>query len=813
MLSEEAARTEFQVIIDCLGLKQANNGWYNGSCSSSQHHDTKPSCGFKLVQDSKGGWRLVPNCFVPTCTQANIFDGLQLKLNGVELKLLKGVAPESQRSNVKVARPAYVVATVPAPLAAELKFKGLPANYIAMPPDVANVPGVGVVAAQYRFEGPVDITTGKSPKEFRWASPTAPDLWKSGFEGTKDVLYGLSSTPPKGEVILVEGPKTCRAAQTIFPKHHCVATFGAGAFSPTAASYLVEAPLLYIWGDADLDADAIIKKWVDTAMNGGVGQEKIRIVPLDFFPPKWDLANPWPFTNLTPMDLLARAKSPSELAKTLVASDTIYDEIVKTATDLFKVFYLLVLDGETYIVDPIRNRYYSKENFNNRFYGMTSPGGQGRADTYFLTGAARNGRVLDYQLLAPGSPRIFSHPKKGGEALNLWGPTKIIPFPFILEDDLFLPTGKSHKVRFFLEFLYWLFGSKGAKRVIQRIASLVQHPERTHTHHVICEGMEGLGKSLVVQFIVALLGEDNCSPLSESGAMDTFNKQISKYIFMYLNELQGTSKFNVIKFFHKYGADKKVELRAMHKIQEPGEIWTNFWVNTNYYKARIPPNDRRTDYLECVPTAILKVSRYKALGRLLKNKKGMGELLYYFQQPELLEGWNIYVAPPITGAKRKAIDRWEIAEALEWRTKALNLFTQQKPPFDKKYGTFLPILVKQLLAQNAFPPTVIQERPGEAVAVYEKRKKATLTEVCRQVIHHLNENACEIRTTFGRKTGWSQNIQGAEITDRETIYYWNTDFEFGKIAENDATRFMAIVEQYLTYRGGVWVDTVQDKLL
>jgi len=167
------------------------------------------------------------------------------------------------------------------------------------------------------------LDLGKPKKEVRplrygTLNGNAGYYWKGWKDDTNRPLYGLGSLSrlgPNAPVLLVEGEKTADAAAGYFPKYAVLSPMN-GSQSPHLADLSpIAGRDVSIWPDHDQPGADFAEALAKLSSQAGARSVKIVQVP-EYFPDKWDLADPIPSIADAELlnDLLAQAGSATEPA-------------------------------------------------------------------------------------------------------------------------------------------------------------------------------------------------------------------------------------------------------------------------------------------------------------------------------------------------------------------------------------------------------------------------------------------------------------------------------------------------------------------
>ena len=128
--------------------------------------------------------------------------------------------------------------------------------------------------------------------------------------GIPKPLYNALELIKKADasILLVEGEKTCEAAQKLFPNMACMTWLGGAGTAAKADLQLLENKIVYLWPDCDDQGNKAMNIIAQRLLREGAAQ--VLMVDLNGLnlPEKWDLADENPLQSLSLQDLLDQAK-------------------------------------------------------------------------------------------------------------------------------------------------------------------------------------------------------------------------------------------------------------------------------------------------------------------------------------------------------------------------------------------------------------------------------------------------------------------------------------------------------------------------
>jgi len=272
------------------------------------------------------------------------------------------------------------------------------------------------------------------------------------------------------------------------------------------------------------------------------------------------------------------------------------------------------------------------------------------------------GRVVDLITYAPGDPVVTSLDMDGARmrAYNQWRPGFINPYPVeaVADDDADLRRWLDH-VEYIVEnederafFLDWA-------------AFLVKHPGRKINFAVLLRSKQGVGKDLMLQPLVELLGKHNVKSIP-AGVLDEGFSDYMKARLVIVEELPPYHKKDVYERLKSLVASAQEFTRVNEKNIPAYQIRNlQAWVlMSNHENAMALAEDDRRYFVIGSDVEKREPEYYEATARAFKSRAVLSKLYRWLLDRDLSR-FNPMAAPPMTHAKammiehaRPPLDRW-----------------------------------------------------------------------------------------------------------------------------------------------------------
>ena len=268
---------------------------------------------------------------------------------------------------------------------------------------------------------------------------------------------------------------------------------------------------------------------------------------------------------------------------------------------------------------------------------------------------------VDIITFHPGKDEIFQEGESA--ALNNWTKPDLVPI-------------KGDASPFLDHVFYILDGEKVViDHVLDYLAHMVQKPADKIKNTILIIGAPGIGKSLIGEFVMRLLGEKNCTAIEDSDLRSAFNEWMDGVQLVLINELMSIESRETMSRLKSYITDPEIRINRKKVSTYKYKNRVNFMLFSNYDDAaRVDKGDRR--YLIWKSKAVKREKEYyDALWHWLDH--GGAEILLHYLSTRNLEKFDPNVAPPDTQAKDEVIadSRSAIEAYLE------DLFNAEDAPF------------------------------------------------------------------------------------------------------------------------------------
>ncbi|SMF83294.1 Toprim domain-containing protein [Azospirillum oryzae] len=241
----------------------------------------------------------------------------------------------------------------------------------------------------------------------------------------------------------------------------------------------------------------------------------------------------------------------------------------------------------------------------------------------------------------PRAPTIIEAPG-GLRQLNMWTPPDVAAI--------------AGDVTPLLDHLWYILDQDPAavEFVLDYLAHLVQFPEIKMRKCVLIIGVPGIGKSIVYEWMMRLLGPKNCTPVEESDLRSQFNDWADGVQLIVVHELMAMEHKEVMNRLKNYITDPTIRINRKQLATYRYENRANFLMASNHRDAaQIEKGDRR--YFIWHSKARPRPSTYyDALGAWFDN--GGAEAMLHFLATRPLDRFNPFSPAPLTQAKAEIIE-------------------------------------------------------------------------------------------------------------------------------------------------------------
>ena len=579
------------------------------------HDDDKPSLSTTL-RDGK----VLVHCFV--CGGGDVFvaelsnQGLwPVKPDGQELALAS-----SRVAEVKTVKLVWRPSTPPPPVKiTEVGYQ------VAMIHEYKTVDG-HVIGTVTRFEkqAPAHEKPAKTFRPMFCYEEDGKEVWHSRMPPTRP-LYGaqtLSRVTPK-EIILVEGEKTCDAAQRAFPDHPCVSPMGGVQGLTHSDLQLLRGRKIILWPDHDENWREVAESWISVLKETGVSG--LRLVQLDRcpvkLPLKWDLADGINNYQTIVNGLLKSADQIRLIASRLVES-------IDSKEDLLTHFVAVNSTARNSVVFVFKetNRELSHDAFNQLYLPYTHPIGTTPARYFMAKKETKLGAYCEGYDYVPGAGYVVE--RKNQVLWNLYRPAQITPIDCDFED-----------LEPFFQHLDWLFTEEDARLFLCRVASMIQQPEKRPTWVYLIQGpTEGTGKTSLLSLIGKLVGEENYAEVDPNQIYSEFNAHYVGKLMVVFSEFAEQEKLKFVSNVKRLITDQTLSIRRLYHDAVTVTNYMHLFGTTNLEQP-IPLNesDRRFHIARVKPIVKETEAYYKRWWSFYKDSLTPGRLLHFFRTFDLTD--------------------------------------------------------------------------------------------------------------------------------------------------------------------------------
>lgn len=529
------------------------------------------------------------------------------------------------------------------------KAQAVPAHLVAEVPRPSRPGHVWVSRHEYRdaegnllgFISRLNTTTLVTGKKV--AKIFVPQFWNGERwlerHPVPKPLYGLPSLAlqPQAVVLLVEGEKVADAAQVIFPDLVVVSVNGgAGALSHNDLAPL-RGRQVVVWCDADQGWRTTATSWLQTLKVRGVQGVKLVQLPdrLVAECPKWDLADAVP-EWLKPRELLEGAKTPEEkLLGNLI-------ETLVTEAQVLEAF-MSVGDRETRFVVPGTTLSLSSHAFDDLFRHVAP--NNGSMSRQFTKSKNTADQKCTREVWDPGKPQTFIDERSSSRVWNVYAPPQLKAMP--------------GDVGLFLEFVSWLMSPEDGVEFLCRSAFMVQCPTERPSSAFLLKGNQGVGKSMLLQSLVPLVGPENHFPITSRDILGSWNDAIARKRLLTWNEAAEDPRSRVKLYDamkEMISEDVPIEITQRYRDNRSEKLYAHIFIASNEDLPLALPTigkERRFYVAECVPLEPRAPEFYAELAEWLADNQG--QLLHFLEN----YGWESFkpkATPRLTLAKARMVE-------------------------------------------------------------------------------------------------------------------------------------------------------------
>lgn len=569
--------------------KLGDGGW---KCRCPSHRDDTASLG---VKDSKG--KLLIKCY-SSCTQDQVIDALKERglWEVAERKATWTPLPRAPEGNTGPSSFKH-------PTMGEPKRKWVYRDETGL-----------LIGFVCRFEQTVDGVVKKTPLPMSWCeSDDGKKDWRWKSFTKPRTLYGLErlASRPKDPVLVLEGEKSCDAAQELFPDYVCVSWPG----GTKAVRYVDFKPLcgrdVTLWPDADDVGRKAMAQAAEILFVEGVA--KVAVVPVpewvDEREKGWDVADP----PLEGMD------APRVLLDAAAGYEPEGGDIVE---QLNRRYAFVLMGGKSAIIRETRDEvegktevsYLSPEAFAQFHANNRVPVGRNvvPAGKYWLTHEAR--RSYEGITFAPG--KLIT---PGTKLYNLWR-------GFSMEPDehgdcsMFLEHMLHNAAQGDVDHFNWIMGW---------FAQIFQQPHKKSGTSVSFRGKQGTGKTVIGKIVGRLMRQHYTLVTDSRYLFGQFNAHLASTILLHSDEsFWGGDHRNVGKLKAMVTSDThRIENKRMDPVEIPNFMRLLITTNDDWV-VPAASEERRFAVFDMGDNSMQDRKFFIEMQRQLRDG-GYGKLLHY----------------------------------------------------------------------------------------------------------------------------------------------------------------------------------------
>ena len=497
----------------------------------------------------------------------------------------------------------------------------------------------------------IDTPQGKKIRPY---SSVADEAGHNSFELSLQLedrpLYNLYSLVkrPDDPVLVVEGEKTCDAAQDAFPDYVCVTwSGGTGGIRKSDFGPLANRNVILCPDNDEPGIEAMVYIATKLKSINDEVQPLITINQVDKLAPKgWDFADDCEadiyspelyVANATPFDYESR-----KLDEVSEDSDVYVKEFNKKYMAVNVDGQIMYFNLSKQITDSIYPYVYLKNETalraveRHQVYDM-------RVEKYVKT--------IDYWLRDPSRPTMH------GVVFDITTKDKIVNG--YLNTFLGLdtePKALNDRYKIFIEHVEAVMSEMESTFFLDWLAHMIQYPEYKPGIMVILTGLPGTGKSILGEIIASMLGSQSAVSVETSAFTDSsFNSLFSRKLFVVINEFEASTRQDK-KFLSKlksWVTDSTYMINAKGAQQRTERSYHRYMATTNSnFPLPIDINDRRYALMEVRnPFHRNETSYFKPLWDLLNDHDALCSLHHYLKNREIVSDFN---KPPQTEARQEA---------------------------------------------------------------------------------------------------------------------------------------------------------------
>lgn len=554
------------------------------------------------------------------------------------------------------------------------------------------------------------------------------DRFELALNCTVRPLYRLNEllSSPQKDVLVVEGERTCEAAQKIFPDM-LVTTWagGTGGVKKTVWDPLKDRKIV-LWPDND--GPGIRSMYLIAGIINAANPENVPLMVFDQaiedLPEGWDLADKVDNETHSPEYLLSKAE-PVDMDK--LRSREAQSVDAGTWIKKFADKYLRVL-----------------ENGSLSFYNLKSISAQmdGTSPYVWVNGSKTLHEIEPVRVFD-----VFTQKPK--YAIDYWleDPTQPIANGMVYDpsqsdllvrrgNNLFLNTfpgfayppvkAADEKIGPFLDHVHAVLGETECAFLLDYVAHMLQMTTQKPGTMIILTGKPGVGKTVVCDIIAHMLGKQNAVVVDSAAfTQSNFNGLFSGKLFVTINELNVAARrdHTLTGKIKSWITDENYTVNAKFQAQRNEKSFHRFMATTNSdIPFPIDTDDRRIALFTVGDRYRNNAEHFIPLFKMLNDAEALSGLMHFFSTREIKHS---VMRPPTTEARKLAYHAED--QIIEWLFNVL--YTGVMPndireKIDKatdwaRYGVVIPrsVVVESIMevTRNALSKHYITQRLTEHI--------------------------------------------------------------------------------------------------
>jgi hypothetical protein len=466
-------------------------------------------------------------------------------------------------------------------------------------------------------------------------------------------LYELMADPDR-PVLVVEGEKTCEAAQEYFGEEYMVTTWagGTGGVKKTVWEPLKDRKVI-LWPDND-EPGIRAMKLVASLINGH-NEKNVPSLVLhevdEILPEGWDLADKFDPDEFSPESLLSKAEPINfEEMKSTLAQSADAAEWIKR----YEQKYLKVLEGGSL-------KFYNLKSMSAGMEGISPFSWIGSVKTLkevepikvFDVFSQKQKYAIDYWLEDTRQPMAVGlkyDPSTKDRLIKIGENTYLNTFPGFAHDPIFCEPGKYMS---FLDHLKLCLSQEAFNFILNYTAHMVQFPAQKPGIMVILTGKPGVGKTIICDIIAHMLGKQNATVVDAAAfTQSNFNGLFSGKLFVTINELNVaySRDHTLTGKIKSWITDENYTVNAKFLPQRNERSYHRFVATTNSdIPFPIDYDDRRIAVFKVNNPHKDNMTYFRPLFKMLDDHTALAGLMNFFMNYQITE---MVIRPPETEERR-----------------------------------------------------------------------------------------------------------------------------------------------------------------